>query len=127
MIFGVGCDIIELQRFHESYKRHGEPLLQRIFLEAEIAYCNKFKDNIARFAARFAAKEAISKALGCGIGKKIGWHDIEISHDSSGRPRARLSEKTQALPEFANLHIHLSISHSATAALAYAVAEIVKT
>lgn len=119
MILGIGCDIIELERFEESLSRHGDKLLERLFTKHEQEYCRKFKDANIRFAARFAAKEAIAKALGCGIGKTLGWHDIEISHEESGRPIVLLIGK------FKNIKVHLSISHSHTVAMAYAIAEAI--
>ena len=42
-------------------------------------------------AARFAAKEAVSKAFGTGIGKAMGWRDIDIQKKPSGEPFLVLS------------------------------------
>jgi hypothetical protein len=38
------------------------------------------------FAARFAAKEAVSKAFGTGVGKAMGWRDIDVHKKKSGEP-----------------------------------------
>ena len=37
-------------------------------------------------AARFAAKEAVSKAFGTGIGKAMGWRNIDIRKKPNGEP-----------------------------------------
>jgi len=37
-------------------------------------------------AARFAGKEAVSKAFGTGIGKAMGWRNIDIRKRKSGEP-----------------------------------------
>ena len=38
-------------------------------------------------AARFAAKEAVSKAFGTGIGKAMGWRDIDIRKNRASYSR----------------------------------------
>ena len=43
------------------------------------------------FAARFAAKEALSKAFGTGIGKSMGWRDLDVQKKESGEPFVVLS------------------------------------
>ena len=37
-------------------------------------------------AARFAGKEAVAKAFGTGIGKAMGWRNIDIRKKESGEP-----------------------------------------
>src|SRR5216117_2375471 len=80
MILGSGIDIIEVARIRASYEKFGERFLNRILKPAEIAYCLGHKRPAPFLAARFAAKEAISKAFGTGIGKHLGWHDMEVGH-----------------------------------------------
>ena len=66
MIIGIGCDIIEINRVEKAVK--SESFKQRVFTEAEIAYCeSRGKQQFASFAARFAAKEAVLKAFGTGL------------------------------------------------------------
>jgi holo-[acyl-carrier protein] synthase len=48
-------------------------------------------------AARFAAKEAVSKAFGTGIGKAMGWRDIEVRKKPSGEPFLLLSGPAKEL------------------------------
>jgi len=85
-VLGVGVDIIETERIERSLERFGERFLHRVFTDGEIAYCQSMKYPARHFAARFAAKEAVSKAFGTGIGKAMGWRDIDIHKKPSGEP-----------------------------------------
>jgi len=79
-------------------------------------------------AGRFAAKEAISKAFGSGIGRLIGFRDMEVLPDAFGRPVANLSRDAWERLEMEgpNYTIHLTISHQTTLASAFAVVEKIK-
>src|SRR5690349_2300403 len=105
----VGVDVIEIGRVKDSVERFGERFLDRVYTEAEQAYC---RGRAAQLAGRFAAKEAISKALGTGI-RRIHWRNIEILPDRAGAPRVTLHGPAQA--RFAALGLEdmqVSISHS---------------
>lgn len=79
-------------------------------------------------AGRFSAKEAVVKALGCGVGKAVGFQDIEVLPDPLGKPNVRLSPAAaERLSLDASCRIHLSITHSRDTAGAYAVAERIVT
>ncbi len=86
MILGIGIDLIETARIQDSLERFSDRFLQRIFLPGEIKYCEQMKFPAPHFAARFAAKEASSKAFGTGIGRSLGWQDIEVCNKESGEP-----------------------------------------
>jgi len=79
--FGIGVDIIEVQRI-ESLIRKNPRFLTRVFTETEISYCTSKANQYQHFAARFAAKEAFYKALG----RKINWTDVGIKNLPSGKP-----------------------------------------
>ena len=61
-IFGIGTDIVQVNRFKKTLKRRA--LLKRIFNKDEIHKCFNTKNTVNCFAKRFAAKEAFAKALG---------------------------------------------------------------
>ncbi len=90
-LIGIGIDVVEVSRIKSSLDEFGEQFLTRIFTEAEQEYCRKQKRPELHLAARFAAKEAIAKAFGTGIGKEVGWLDMEINRRPSGEPEVRLS------------------------------------
>src|SRR5881394_2319021 len=85
-ILGIGIDMVEVERIQHSLDRFGERFIKRIFTEGEIGYCRSMKFPARHFAARFAAKEAVSKAFGTGIGKAMGWRDIDVHKKKSGEP-----------------------------------------
>ena len=121
-IFGIGIDVVEVERIASAIGRHGEPFLARLFTSSERKYCEGQKKPTLHYAARFAAKEAISKALGTGIGGEAGWLDLEIVRDPSGAPKLVLSG---AAAEFAKREGITDISISLTHAREYAAANAV--
>ena len=89
-IFGIGTDIVNINRMEKSIKQYGNKFKNSIFSKSEITYCENKKNSGAFYAKRFAAKEALSKALGTGIRKGIKFKNIEIHNDSYGKPSIRL-------------------------------------
>jgi len=85
-VIGIGVDLVECARIQHSLDRFGDRFLHRIFTEGEIAYCQSMKFPARHLAARFAAKEAVSKAFGTGIGRAMGWKDIDVQKKASGEP-----------------------------------------
>jgi holo-[acyl-carrier protein] synthase len=124
MILGTGIDIIEVARIAASFEKFGERFLHRILKPAEIAYSLSHKNPAPFLAARFAAKEAISKAFGTGIGKHLGWQDMEVGRKESGEPFVILhGGAIQLLKERGGRIIHLSLSHTGHYAAAMAILE----
>ena len=85
-VLGIGVDLVECARIERSIERFGEKFLHRVFTDGEIAYSMSMKFPARHLAARFAAKEAVSKAFGTGIGKAMGWRDIDVRKKPSGEP-----------------------------------------
>ena len=124
MILGIGIDIIEVARIRASHEKFGERFLNRILLPAEIAYCLSYKFPAPHLAARFAAKEAISKAFGTGIGRQLGWHDMEVARKESGEPFVVLHDGGLKLLEARGAQaVHISISHTEFYAAVVAILE----
>ena len=101
MIFGIGVDIIEVERI-QSLAEKNPKFLTRIFTDTEIAYCLKKKNKYLHLAARFAAKEAFFKA----IGRQIPWTDIGIKNLPSGKPVLEIFSKEIFL--FSETNVSLS-------------------
>lgn len=107
--------------------RHAEAFVKRILTPAEREIAAQRGKRMTEFVSgRFAAKEAVSKAFGCGIGGIMGFTDIEVLPDETGRPVASLSsqawERLQ-LPYDKQYDIHLSITHQTELAAAFAIVE----
>jgi holo-[acyl-carrier protein] synthase len=113
--FHVGVDIESISRFKGHHKRDSS-FLNKIFTEAELDYCFSCSEPAQHLAARFAAKEAVIKAL-AGLKKAaLGYRDVEITNDETGVPLANILKSG-----FDNLEVKLSLSHSKTQAVAFAV------
>jgi holo-[acyl-carrier protein] synthase len=124
MILGTGIDIIEVARIKASHDQFGERFLRRILRPAEIEYCLSHRQPAPFLAARFAAKEAISKAFGTGLGKLLGWQDMEVGRKETGEPFVILHDKgLELLKQRGGARIHLSLSHTEHHAAAMAILE----
>ncbi len=96
-VLGIGVDLVECARIERSLERFGEKFLHRVFTDGEIAYSMSMKFPARHLAARFAAKEAVSKAFGTGIGKAMGWRNIDVQKKPSGEPFLVFSGPAQQL------------------------------
>lgn len=122
MILGIGIDLVETGRIKASIEKFGDRFLSRILRPGEQDYCGKFRDSETHIAARFAAKEAISKAFGTGIGRELGWLDMEISNQPGGRPVAILHDRgLELLAARGARALLVSLSHTRSHATAIAI------
>lgn len=106
----VGVDIIEVARIRRVIERWGERFLGRVYTGREITI-SKMKPE--RLASRFAGKEAVMKALGTGI-RGVGWREIEIDSEKSGKPLVVLSGNARVRADelgIKELAISLSDTH----------------
>ena len=94
-IFGVGTDIVSVDRIKNSLKNKN--FINRIFNEKEILKCKKNKNSINCYAKRFAAKEAFSKALGTGISNGINFNEIVVLNKKSGKPYISIIGQTKKI------------------------------
>ncbi len=119
----IGIDIIEISRIENLM---GEKFYDKVFTQEEISYIS-FKNYAPQtVAGLFCAKEAVLKALGCGIGNGVGLKQVEIAHDSFGKPLVNLQGKAQELAQKMGGLVHVSISHSSQTAVAIAQIQLNK-
>lgn len=122
MIFGIGVDLVEIERMAALLQRRGDRAVQHVLSAEECAAGEAITPRL--LAKRFAAKEALAKAMGTGLRHPLGLRAITITHDAIGRPGFSF---TPQLSEFiAGLgirHIHLSISDERGHAMAFVIAE----
>ena len=123
MIYGVGTDIIKIDRIKKTMSRYPK-FIDRLFSDEELVYYENKQWNPENIAGGFSAKEAILKAIGTGL-HKFKWKEIEVIRDERGKPFVRLNGK---IKEYADDNyiglIHISISHCKEYAAATAVAEV---
>jgi holo-[acyl-carrier protein] synthase len=124
MIVGTGTDLAEVDRIARSIERFGDRFLNRIYTSNERAYALSKANFAERFAARFAAKEAGMKAIGTGWHGGVRWQDFEVVNERSGRPILRLSGVARQVADHLGVsRIHLSLTHTATMAMAVVLLE----
>lgn len=131
MIFGIGSDLISIDRVGKALERFGTRFEERVFTLYERQAAEKRHKAgsaafIAFYAKRLAAKEACAKALGVGIGGACGWQDMEIRNLPSGQPVLVLSPRVQEwlqprIPTGMRLCVHLSMSDDAPYAQSFVV------
>jgi holo-[acyl-carrier protein] synthase len=124
VITGTGIDVVEIARIQHSMDRFGRRFLNRVYRDAEQAYCLRKRHSAESFAARFAAKEAAAKALGTGISFGVNWLEIEVVREPSGRPSLRFHGRALEIAERQGVVCaNLSLTHTASLAVACVVLE----
>jgi holo-[acyl-carrier protein] synthase len=124
MIYGVGTDLIEIQRIDKALKRFGERFAQRILCEPELGRFRVHRQPVAYLAKRFAAKEAFSKALGTGIHAPANWHGVWVVNLGSGKPVLDFSPELKMLLQKKKiLGSHLSLTDEREIASATVILE----
>jgi holo-[acyl-carrier protein] synthase len=127
VIFGVGTDVVEIERVRKALERWGERFARKILAGPELGRFRGHRLPANYLAKRFAAKEAFTKALGTGIRSPAGWHGMWVVNLPSGKPEL---EFTPALRELlAKKGItgtHLSLSDEKGVAFATVILECEK-
>ena len=128
MIFGIGNDVIEIDRVAAAVARHGERFAGRILGPRELVIYQARRRRspqrgTAFLATRFAAKEAISKAVGLGMRWPMTWRSVEIVPEASGRPCAVANGEFAVFLAGKGLRLQVSLADIANLAVAQAVAE----
>jgi holo-[acyl-carrier protein] synthase len=124
MIYGVGTDIVNIDRIQKIILKNREGFIKRVLTEHERALFANKADSAAFCAKRFAAKEAFSKALGTGIGKVVSFQDLTVRNNENGKPHFIPSEKLRLyLLEKGIKQAHLSISDESQNAVAFVILE----
>lgn len=124
MIFGVGTDLVEIERIEKALARFGERFARRILCDPELKRFKTHRKPAAYLAKRFAAKEAFTKALGTGIHAPANWHGVWVVNLRSGKPSLEFSEQLQELLKQRNiLKSHVSLTDERGMAAAIVILE----
>ena len=124
MIFGIGTDIVEVERIKKISSV--DKFAKKILSQNELDIFNELsKDKKTFFLSKqFAGKEAVSKALGTGVGKEVSMKNIEILRDNKGKPIFNAIDELKTY--MSNLGItktHVSLSDESNYAIAMVVLE----
>ena len=87
MIFGIGTDVVRLERIQRLYDKYGERFAERLLLPEEAAAFRGQARPVRFLAMRFAAKEAIVKAMGTGLAHGMWIRDTGVVPNAWGRPQ----------------------------------------
>lgn len=124
MIYGIGTDLVKIERMRVMFQRWGFKLGRRMLAPAERQAFAASAEPARFLAKRFAVKEALAKALGTGVRAPVLLTAIWVEHDEWGKPLLALSPE---LEEFLSQRgvgaRHLSISDERGHALAFVVLE----
>jgi len=122
MIIGTGVDIVDLNRVRRIWETYGLRFADRILAESEKDRARRI--TVELLSSRFAAKEACVKALGTGFTRGIGYRDIAVHSQSSGKPEIILSRGAKEAADRLGLRAsHLSLSHERHLAVAMVILE----
>ena len=128
MIYGIGTDILKIDRVEAALARHGDRFAEKILGEDEMQKYLRRKAKVEarglRFlATRFAAKEAFSKAIGLGMRMPMTWRSMQVLNDPSGKPVVVCSGALKAWMDTNGLRAQISITDEAEYAVAFAIVE----
>jgi len=124
MIFGLGTDVVEIERIKAALERHGERFALRILCPPELERFKRHRLPANYLAKRFAAKEAFTKALGTGIHAPANWHGVWVLNHRSGKPHFEFSAALRKLLEERQIrHAHLSLTDEREMASATVILE----
>ena len=123
MIYGIGNDIIEIDRISQAMDRNPR-IVDKLFTDREKKMLESKGFKPESLAGNFCAKEAVVKALGRGLrGFKI--HDLEILRDELNKPYVVTSGDLKDMCISLGIsQIMVTISHSKNYATASAIALI---
>ncbi len=128
MIYGIGTDIIRIDRVAAALARNGERFAEKILGPEEL---EKFRRRSAKveargirfLATRFAAKEAFSKAIGLGMRMPMTWRALQTLNAPSGKPIAVAAGALREFMESNGLSAQISITDEADYAVAFVIVE----
>ena len=124
MIYGIGTDILRIERIEQLYDKYGQALAERLLSRIELLEWRSVGNKTNFLAKRFAAKEAFAKAVHTGLRSPVTLHHISIAHDKLGRPEFVVEPPLQEWLSRQGIgRVHLSLSDDNGAVVAFAVAE----
>ncbi|GHT83649.1 holo-[acyl-carrier-protein] synthase [Betaproteobacteria bacterium] len=123
MIFGIGTDIVSIDRLRSALVRHGDRFALRVLAESEHADWRASRDPARFVAKRLAAKEAFGKALGTGVAEPATLRALAVLHDARGKPVFACDTRLAAHLAEQGLSAHLSLTDEQDYVVAFAVIE----
>jgi len=114
----IGIDLVDIGRIQLLIEKYRAKFLDRVFSIKEQEYCKSKSKPSIHFAGRFAAKEAVIKSIkSSGYSQPIEFNSITILNNPDGSPYVDLELSFK-------IDVKISISHTETHAIAFALAEL---
>jgi len=126
MIFGIGTDIVRVERMQQDLERFGDKFAERILTPAEMQDFLGNANKAHFLARRFAAKEAAAKAMGTGFSNGVHLRDIGVTHDPQGKPMLEFGGGAERFMREKCIGIaHISLADEQDHAVAFVTLETV--
>src|SRR5580698_7391546 len=97
MIFGIGIDVLKVDRIERVYHKHGERFVSHLLMPEERAQLERTARPVRFLAMRFAAKEAIVKGMGTGFAHGVWIRDVGVVQNAWGKPEVVFSARGDAV------------------------------
>ena len=91
MIYGIGIDLVRIERMKDVVERWGKKFIQRVFTKDEISYCYEKRILIFLLQSVLRQKEALIKAIGSEV--VVPLTDIEVISSENGKPVIKVNGK----------------------------------
>jgi len=122
MIFGIGTDVVRMDRIRKIHERYGEHFVERLLLPQELDAFRGHARPVRFLAMRFAAKEAIVKAMGTGFAHGMWIRDCGVVPNAWGKPEIVWSPRGQQMCEKLGIgEGHVTLTDEADLVVAVAV------
>tara|TARA_Y100001970_G_C14175047_1_gene826469 strand:- start:631 stop:999 length:369 start_codon:yes stop_codon:yes gene_type:complete len=114
----IGTDLVDIDRIQSSIEKYQTKFLNKVFSIKEQQYCQSKSRPSIHYAGKFAAKEAVIKSIkSSGYIDPIELNTITILNNPDGSPYVVLDLLFKG-------NVKVSISHTETHAIAFALAEL---
>jgi len=110
----IGVDCVDITRFKDDIVSKSR-ILEKIFTENEIRYCEDKMNSYQHYAVRFAGKESVIKAF-AGYGIELSLRNIEILNTEQGVPYVNVLDE-----EIKGYDVKISLSHTYDIAVAFVI------
>jgi holo-[acyl-carrier protein] synthase len=122
VIFGIGTDLLRVDRIESTLARFGERFVDRLLLPGERAGYERTRRKVRYLAMRFAAKEAVVKAMGTGFAHGMWIRDVGVAANAWGKPEVIWSDRGERLRQRMGIgDAHVSLTDEAGLVVAFAV------
>jgi holo-[acyl-carrier protein] synthase len=125
MIFGIGTDLVDLDRIKAMKSQ--DDFAAKILGALEMEQYKKLNEDvkILYLGKQFAAKESLVKALGTGFRDPIFPKDIQVLRNDVGKPEVIFSDAVESyVQDLGITKSHVSLADESNHLIAFAILEI---